>query len=380
MFQCTIITFQQMARTLSVWRLRHRRLLLLLGLLFVTFILVNFAFFIEKSVAHSSSSEENDNLIKEADYASQNFNLVKEGEVKVKNAFSDSNLSWYKLRWSVNTTTHPLAKPWFMSNGTVRPSGHYLTPHYALWPENVPSDHSPTDPRIDRIVNQLMYVPPGYNQRAYLPHGKLPLKKILLYFGKNGWGSDLQMGQRRFLDDTCPVNSCQLMDKAEAIDQADAVIFKDRFSWPKFGRPLGQLWILFLLEGPRHTQLFSSINKHTFNWTATYRHDSDIVTPYEKFVAYQSLYGEYVENGARVLPANVDLFRHSMMLAEEDNDKLKVRKKEEFSTKKRYIAKPVVYFIHILFYFQQKVNYAYGKTKKVVSVCHQNFKKKLILS
>lgn len=325
-----------MARKLSVWRLRHRRLLMLFGLLFVTFILINFAFFIEKSIITNTVDNSS---VKEANYISQSVNQIKETEVKVENAGS---LSWYKLPWSVNTTINPLAKPWFMSNGTVRPSSHYVTRHYALWPEDVSPEKPSTDPQIDRIVNQLMYVPQGYNQHAYVPHGRLPLKKILLYYGKNNWGTDLQMGQTRFINDKCPVNSCQLMDNNEKIDQADAVIFKDRFSWPKFGRPLGQLWvsllyfyvliiiitndniiqqILFLLEGPKHTQLFSSINKHTFNWTATYRHDSDIVAPYEKFVAYQSLYGD---DGATVMPKDVDLFRHSMLLGTENEQTLKV--------------------------------------------------------
>ncbi|UYV75270.1 FUT7 [Cordylochernes scorpioides] len=45
------------------------------------------------------------------------------------------------------------------------------------------------------------------------------------------------------------------------------------------------VWILFLLECPLNTQGFSNL-PHVFNWTATYRHDSDIVAPYEKFVAY----------------------------------------------------------------------------------------------
>lgn len=45
-----------------------------------------------------------------------------------------------------------------------------------------------------------------------------------------------------------------------------------------------QVWIVFMLECPYHTQHFKY--NDLFNWTATYRRDSDIVTPYEKWVYY----------------------------------------------------------------------------------------------
>jgi len=132
----------------------------------------------------------------------------------------------------------------------------------------------------------------GYNLSDYVPKGKLKLKKILLFFGKNGWG-DLPLGRRKFVQDKCPVNSCFIEDNADLIEDADAVIFKDRFMWPKHGRNrMSQVWILFLLECPMHTQMFNSLDPHVFNWTATYRHDSDLVTPYEKFVPYESLLNE----------------------------------------------------------------------------------------
>lgn len=49
--------------------------------------------------------------------------------------------------------------------------------------------------------------------------------------------------------------------------------------------PFLQVWLLFLLECPLHTMSFSDMGG-LFNWTASYRHDSDIVAPYEKFVQY----------------------------------------------------------------------------------------------
>ena len=44
--------------------------------------------------------------------------------------------------------------------------------------------------------------------------------------------------------------------------------------------------IFLMLECPHHTQMFSSSDISVFNWTATYRRDSTIVTPYERWVYY----------------------------------------------------------------------------------------------
>ncbi|KAI2808656.1 Alpha-(1,3)-fucosyltransferase 7 [Blomia tropicalis] len=196
------------------------------------------------------------------------------------------NIGHYQLEWSLKSLQTNHTKPWFMSNGSIRPSPKFAS-RLAIWPEEV--DSKSLDSNNDRIVNQLMYVPETYDGDNFLPKGKLPLKKILLYFGKRGWG-DIMLGRNQFLNDRCPVDACTITDKANMIKDVDAVIFKDRFMWPKEGRQrMNQLWILFLLEGPMYTQLFNSMAPNVINWTATYRHDSDIVTPYEKYVSYDSL-------------------------------------------------------------------------------------------
>lgn len=53
---------------------------------------------------------------------------------------------------------------------------------------------------------------------------------------------------------------------------------------PTFKRPLHQIWMLYLLECPLHTQMFKFPS--VFNWTATYRTDSTIVAPYERWQYY----------------------------------------------------------------------------------------------
>lgn len=176
-------------------------------------------------------------------------------------------------------TLSNMEKYWFMKDGMVRPMvipnvSPKDLPHPRIWPHEEDGD---------RITNQLMYIPPGYEQ-ADNTSKPLKLKKILLYFGRGGW-HDLPMGRTVFQRDKCPVDRCELTTSHSQAANVDAIFFKDRFSWPKHKRSPNQVWILFLLECPLHTQRFGNLGG-VFNWTATYRHDSDVVAPYEKFVSY----------------------------------------------------------------------------------------------
>uniref|UniRef100_A0A224YN05 Fucosyltransferase n=1 Tax=Rhipicephalus zambeziensis TaxID=60191 RepID=A0A224YN05_9ACAR len=157
-------------------------------------------------------------------------------------------------------------RPWYMRGGRRRPLPGDTG---SLWPH---------EDSGDRIEQQLMFVPEDYKRN------NTRIKKILLMRGLGGWG-DLPRGRAVFLRDKCPVDTCEIVTSQDEAPDADAVLFKDRFVAPKYRRPWHQVWILYLLECPYHTQSFINI-KNIFNWTATYRHDSDIVAPYEKFVSY----------------------------------------------------------------------------------------------
>jgi len=54
------------------------------------------------------------------------------------------------------------------------------------------------------------------------------------------------------------------------------------------------VWILYLQESPFLTYTFEP--KDVFNWTATYRRDSDIPIPYDRWVYYD----ERVKQNARL--------------------------------------------------------------------------------
>ncbi|KAJ9577146.1 hypothetical protein L9F63_006268, partial [Diploptera punctata] len=164
-------------------------------------------------------------------------------------------------------------RPWYLSGGTrwpmpaarSRKTGRRIA---RLWPHE--------DPGSDRITNQLMFVPPATS-------GSEKLKKILIYNGLGSW-APLKPGRDTFTQSRCPVDTCTITaNKAEAAD-ADAILYKDHFVNPGHTRPPRQVWILYFLECPYHTQHVKY--NDVFNWTATYRRDSDIVAPYERWAYY----------------------------------------------------------------------------------------------
>ena len=139
----------------------------------------------------------------------------------------------------------------------------WLWPHPGRWPVGA---------NFDRIATQMKFVPRGYKPDD-IPKDKY--KTIYLVDGDN-----LPMGQDKFVKDRCPVNTCLLVNSASP--SPDALLFKTGIYQSLRHKPANQTWILFALESPLNTGQFD-IDKNKVNWTATYRPDSTIVAPYEKF-------------------------------------------------------------------------------------------------
>ena len=136
----------------------------------------------------------------------------------------------------------------------------------------------------DRILAQLRFAPQSRKQKRWMVETK-PLKKILLFHGLKNW--DIKPGQQTFLEQKCAVNTCSLTDDRRQISSADAVLFKQYPSFTRQKRSINQIWIYFMLEPPSLPVDLRPF-KNIFNWTATFRRDSDIVAPYEKFVPQSS--------------------------------------------------------------------------------------------
>ncbi|XP_071525472.1 glycoprotein 3-alpha-L-fucosyltransferase A isoform X2 [Panulirus ornatus] len=181
------------------------------------------------------------------------------------------------------TTMSPRRRPWYLQGGHLRPELP-VDPDQWSRPQNL----WPDEDSSDRIVAQLMFRPPppppleDHPDPAAAEKAPPYLKKILMYNGMNSWG--LRAGRGQFLKLRCPVDTCVLTGSRSELSSADAIMFKDHFSMPPHIRDPRQVWVMFMLECPLHTQHFT--NRNVFNWTATYRHDSDIVAPYEKWVYY----------------------------------------------------------------------------------------------
>uniref|UniRef100_A0A914WA11 Fucosyltransferase n=1 Tax=Plectus sambesii TaxID=2011161 RepID=A0A914WA11_9BILA len=136
----------------------------------------------------------------------------------------------------------------------------------------LPEDSTETD----RILEQIEYAPeisslPRQPVKIFLPHG------LGMYGG-------VSLGYKEFEVQNCRVKNCFITVNQRDAPSAEVVFFRDSLIFPKsYQRPQNQLWVMQLLENPDYTSTLRYANGHV-NYTATYRWDSDIVTPYEKWV------------------------------------------------------------------------------------------------
>ena len=70
-----------------------------------------------------------------------------------------------------------------------------------------------------------MYIPENYNRNELNKKNKL--KKILIYNNKSKFNSkEVPNGQVKFINDKCPVNTCEIIRDNNEAENADAIIFK----------------------------------------------------------------------------------------------------------------------------------------------------------
>lgn len=172
------------------------------------------------------------------------------------------------------------AKPWFFKNGEYYPKPAKTYSNRKARKRHAPRLLPHQDPHSDRILNQLMYVPHNYEQIK--SSGKV--KTILLYNGLGPW--NVKKGREVFLKAKCPVDTCELTANRDLASSADMILYKDHYIPTGIRRPSNskQVSMLYYLECPYHTQNVKVPD--AINWTATYRRDSTIVAPYEKWQYY----------------------------------------------------------------------------------------------
>lgn len=86
---------------------------------------------------------------------------------------------------------------------------------------------------VDRIKNQMSYVPKGYS------YGKSPIKKILLYYGRGEEWELTQPDQLDFIG--CPVSKCSFTTDKSLSTKVDVVFFRRNYARPPFERPTNQV-------------------------------------------------------------------------------------------------------------------------------------------
>ncbi|XP_063706127.1 glycoprotein 3-alpha-L-fucosyltransferase A-like [Culicoides brevitarsis] len=140
------------------------------------------------------------------------------------------------------------------------------------------------DPISDRIVNQLLYMPPNYEN--YAKNLSLEKYKKISIVEPERWGAFekgfYKLGTEMFK--SCPVFTCTVDNKDTS--EADLVLFKTHKSEPK--KHPNQLRLLFELEGPPFIQNTNYVTEIVgeYEWVSTYRHDSDIPVPYGKWMYF----------------------------------------------------------------------------------------------
>lgn len=130
-------------------------------------------------------------------------------------------------------------KSWYFKDGTRYPEPAVISKKTgvratALLPFEQPDS--------DRIINQLLFVPPNYD--------KTKSKVILVPNGFPSWW-DVKPGSGVF--EGCPVNACRATVNNDERGTADMVFFHEHFVRASETRPVEQIYALYHLESPYHT-------------------------------------------------------------------------------------------------------------------------------
>jgi len=112
-------------------------------------------------------------------------------------------------------------------------------------------------------------------QLDFKPNSK-KVKTILLLDEHKAWQrSGVVGGKEMFIKKKCPIDSCSLSYNPKTLSKADLVISRGLVMERPNISP-SQLWMVYQLESAQSRKYLSS----DANWTATYRQDSTLVTPY----------------------------------------------------------------------------------------------------
>ena len=121
--------------------------------------------------------------------------------------------------------------------------------------------------RVDTYIRKLYYTP---------------------FFDKADWYFGL--GQEAFINHNCPVKNCYITSNRSYFPhyhQFDSILFHVRdmsqnindYPKQKMRKP-NQIYVMFSMESPLNADFPYQKFNSFFNWTMTYRKDSDVLSPY----------------------------------------------------------------------------------------------------
>ncbi|CAH1789281.1 unnamed protein product [Owenia fusiformis] len=135
-------------------------------------------------------------------------------------------------------------------------------------------------------------------------------KLILLYnsfWDEKGW--EVGLGKEPFKRLSCPVRNCKITDDKMLLSQSDAVVFHIQ----QLGKlpPVKnnhQKWVFFMLECPEWSKNYnykSELWNRKFDWTMTYRTDSDIRLHYGQVDMVTSPVQQEVKNYTSIIESKM---------------------------------------------------------------------------
>ena len=138
------------------------------------------------------------------------------------------------------------AKPWYFTNGTRFPKPATISAKTGIRDAKL-LPHE--DPGNDRIVNQMMFVPPNYDPSRR----KEIMKTIYVPLRLPSWWR-IKRGDSAFVDSKCPVDACRFTDDPKERKNANLVLFNNNYLHSNETRPPKQLYAIFYSESPMSTQ------------------------------------------------------------------------------------------------------------------------------
>ncbi|CAH8446769.1 unnamed protein product [Heterobilharzia americana] len=128
----------------------------------------------------------------------------------------------------------------------------------------------------DRILAQMSYVPVQVVEAR--KSGKVQRKRIQFYHKSGPSLRNISI---------CPVHECDIINGYSGLEKAHLVVFEGGTPVTESVRPKNQLWLIYRIESPKHSNFI--LLKDQINFTATYNVDATLVTPYYKYVSYEDV-------------------------------------------------------------------------------------------